>query len=412
MLGKIGAGALGGAAIGSLSPVSEGEFGKEKAKQAALGAVSGMVMPAVTGAASRIVSPKASANPNIDLLKSEGVTPTVGQTLGGWANRAEQKLMSVPLLGDMIHGARGRANASFERAAFNRALKPIGGRLPEGMAGRDAIAYTEQVLGKNYDDILNRIGAIQVDKQFNANVGNLRSMVNKMNAPKAEKRAFFAALDKINESSKGGVITSDAYKNLESVLGKNASTLKAAQDVFKNDIGDAVKQLQAELRGLLQRKAGSESMNLANANKAWANFKRVQRAASSLGAEEGSFSPAQFQNAVKALDKSKDKGAFSRGDALLQDLGDAGKAVLGGSVPNSGTVDRLLLGGGALGSALINPGIPAGVAASSLLYTQPAQKALVGAVSSRPEFAKPVANAIDKSWPYLIPLGSGLLYQP
>lgn len=409
LAGRIGLGAAGGAAMGAMQPVTEGDFAKEKAKQVMTGAAFGGALPVATGAAARVINPKAATNPNVQLLRSEGVTPTIGQTLGGFANKAEQKLMSVPLLGDAIAAARGRANQGLERAAFNRALSPIGMKLPEGLAGRDAISFTEQALAQNYDDVLNRIGAIKIDKTFNMQVSGLRNMVNRMNAPKAEKQAFFAALDKINQSNTGGVITSDAYKNLESVLGKNAQTLKSAQDVFKNDIGDAVKQLQAELRSMLQRQAGQHSGDLSKANKAWANFKRVQRAAASLGAEEGSFSPAQLQNAIKALDKSKDKGAFSRGNALMQDLGDAGKSVLGNTVPNSGTAERLLLGGGALGSYLINPMMPLSIAGSSLLYTGPVQKALVGALASRPQAAQPVADLVRRSSPYFLPATQGLL---
>ena len=65
-------------------------------------------------------------------------------------------------------------------------------------------------------------------------------------------------------------------------------------------------------------------------------------AASSVAAKDGVFTPAQLHAAVKAKDKSMDKGAFARGNALMQDLSSAGKNVLPSNIPDSGTAGRLL----------------------------------------------------------------------
>jgi hypothetical protein len=412
LAGRVGYGAVGGAAMGALQPVTQGDFAEEKAKQVALGGAVGGVLPAVTGAAARLVSPKASTNPNLQLLKSEGVRPTVGQAVGGRVAQAEEKLQSVPILGDMISKARGAANKSFEKSVFNRVLKPVGQELPDGLSGREAIAYTEQTLAQNYDDVLNKIGAIKLDGNYKMKVASLNSLVNKIKDQKAQQ-AYRMALDTIKSNTdRNGVMTSEAFKLVESDLGKMARQLGSSDDVFLNKSGDAVKQLQAELRDMLKRQAGSYADDLSKTNTAWAQFKRVQRAASSLGAEDGSFTPAQFQNAVKALDKSKDKGAFARGNALMQDLGDAGKSTLTGKVGNSFTTDRLLMGGGALGSYMIEPTIPAALVAGSALYTSPVQRALVGAVSSRPQLAQPVSDLVRRSSPYLLPAYPGLLNQP
>jgi hypothetical protein len=412
LAGRVGYGAVGGAAMGALQPVTQGDFAEEKAKQVALGGAVGGVLPAVTGAAARLVSPKASTNPNLQLLKSEGVRPTVGQAVGGRVAQAEEKLQSVPILGDMISKARGAANKSFEKSVFNRVLKPVGQELPDGLSGREAIAYTEQTLAQNYDDVLNKIGAIKLDGNYKMKVASLNSLVNKIKDQKAQQ-AYRMALDTIKSNTdRNGVMTSEAFKLVESDLGKMARQLGSSDDVFLNKSGDAVKQLQAELRDMLKRQAGSYADDLSKTNAAWAQFKRVQRAASSLGAEDGSFTPAQFQNAVKALDKSKDKGAFARGNALMQDLGDAGKSTLTGKVGNSFTTDRLLMGGGALGSYMIEPTIPAALVAGSALYTSPVQRALVGAVSSRPQLAQPVSDLVRRSSPYLLPAYPGLLNQP
>lgn len=405
LAGRVGAGALGGGVTSAIAPVGTGDFWQEKAKQTALGAGVGGAVPAIGGAVARVISPNASKNANVALLREEGVQPTIGQTLGGVANRVEEKLQSLPIVGDMIGKARGQANTQFQAAAFNRALEPIGQKLPEGVAGREAVDFTQKALGQAYDDALNNIGAIPVDKAFRTNIESLQQMVKGSLLSKDAKQKFATVLDDVHSSiDSKGVITSDTYKTLESSLGTDARKLGSSQDIYDGRIAPAVKQLQAELRSLLQRQAGPGADDLAAANAGWANFKRAQNAASKVGAEDGKFTPAQYQNAVRALDKSKDKGAFASGSALGQDLSDAGKTVLGSKVPNSGTADRMLLNAGALGSAyMFNPMAAAGVLGGAGLYLSPAQRALVAAASSRPDFAKPTADLVRQSLPFFVP---------
>jgi hypothetical protein len=403
LAGRVGVGALGGSASGALAPVADGDYWSEKGKQAAVGALAGGALPAVVGGLARVVSPSASRNPSLQLLRNEGVQPTIGQTLGGAANKIEERMQSVPIMGDMISRARSNANAQFQGAAFNRALAPIGQTLPEGVAGRDAVTFTENALKQSYDDVLNQIGAIPKDQPFTANIANLQSMVNRDVLSKAAKQKFKMVLNDVNSAfDNNGILTSDGFKRVESSLGSDARKLAGSQDIYDGRLAPAVKQLQDELRSLLQRQAGQSADDLAAVNTGWANFKRVQNAASKIGAEDGQFTPAQFQNAVRALDKSRDKGAFARGTALGQDLSDAGKAVLGSKVPNSGTADRLMTAG-ALGSYFVNPAIPLGLLGGAGLYLSPAQRALVAAASARPALAQPAADALRKASPMLVP---------
>ena len=410
--GRVLASSAGGAALGAVGqPVSEGkDFTQEKAKQIATSAIIGGALPMVTGGIARAIKPNASANPNVQLLRKEGVTPTIGQTLGGRWNALEEKAQSLPLMGDMISNARRSANSQFETAAFNRALTPIGQKLPEGLAGREALIHTENVLKNNYDDVLTKIGAIKPDSQFSSNINNLRAMVNKTLMPKAEKLKFESALRDVKQSiDNNGVITSDAFKALESSLGKDASKLGASTNIYEGKLAPAVKQIQAELREMLKRQAGSNADDLQNVNAAWANFKRVQNAGAKLGADDGMFTPSQYQNAVRALDKSKDKAAFARGGALGQDLGDAGRSVLGSKVPNSGTAERIFYGGGALASGALSPAIPASLVGGAALYTTPAQKLLNSLVlGGRGQTATKAAELVRNSSNYMLPAASAI----
>lgn len=416
LAGRIGVGAATGAGFGALTPVGEGDFAKEKMTQVLAGGATGGALPAIGSGLARIISPNASKNANLQLLRKEGVNPTIGQALGGVANKVEERLQSVPLMGDMISRARSGANDQFEAAAFNRALKPIGQKLPAGISGRDAVVHTENALRDKYDDVLQKIGAIKPDEGFTGKLDSLQGMVKASLWPKPTQQKFNALLKEVKDSlDDNGVMTSDAYKTLESSLGADYRKLTASTDTWDGKLAPAVKQMQEELRDMLRRQAGTHADDLKAANAGWANFKRVQNAAAKVGAEDGNFTPAQFANAVRAMDKSKDKAAFARGSALGQDLGDAGKSVLGSKVPNSGTPERMFLGGGALASGTIAPAIPLGLGAGAALYTKPVQQALVAAATARPQSAEAVADIMRRNSRYLLgaaaPLGMGILGQ-
>lgn len=416
LAGRIGVGVLGGGGTSLLNPVTEGDdFATEKAKQVAMGAAFGGAVPAVTGAAARFISPKASINPDIQLLKSEGINPTIGQTLGGWANRAEERAQSIPFIGDAISSARQGPANELNRAAINRALDPIGEKLPMNVkTGNDAIAHARKALGDAYDNLLPRL-VTQADATFGNELGNLKNMVQQSAMdPKYvnqfEKTLQQRVLDKFQGQN---AMTGETLKDTQSFITNEIKRFAQSQDPDARLLSNAYKEVGDQLNALVQRSNPQYAQELKAINAGWSNFKRVQRAAGYLGAEDGVFSPAQLQSAVKAGDFSKDKARFAEGTALLQDLSATGKNVLSNKVPNSGTPERLLqLGAGA--ATYANP-IPAaiGLLGGLGLYSQPAQSILRAAVSSRPKQAQTIAEILRKTAPALVPggaqLGLGLL---
>lgn len=398
-----GAGALGGA----MTPATGGEdFATEKLKQIGMGAAGGAAAVPVAGAVGRVISPAASRNPQIQALRAEGVRPTVGQTIGGMANRVEERLTSVPVVGDMISNARRGAAEDLNRAAYNRALAPIGQRLPANTTGREAVEFTENALSSGYDRLLPHLTG-QADQPFTQGIANLRQMVNTGAIDPTAAAAFNRILDNdvLVKFGGQGAMTGETLKRVESDLGQHVRRLAQSTDADQRLVGDALQQVQAELRDMVVRNNPTHAPRLQELNTGWANFKRVQRAASMVGAEDGVFSAAQLQSAVKATDRSKDKAAFARGDALMQDLSDAGKAVLGSKVPNSGTPERLMLAGGL--SHFMDPtGIAQSlIGAGTVGYLRPVQNALTYGLTQRPQSAQPAANALSQFAPALGLLG-------
>lgn len=398
--GRILAGGAGGALSGALNPVAnDGDFATEKAKQIGLGAGFGAAIPAIAAGISRVISPNASVNPNVQLLKQEGVTPTVGQSLGGWANTAEEKLMSVPVLGDAIASARGRAREEFNNAAINRATAPIGQKI-EG-TGQQAVKEAGDAISAVYDKAKNALGAFRVDQQATKDLNNLRFMAQSL--PKTERATVETYFKNyLNQPA----MTAEAFKELDSKLAKDVARFAGSNDAYQQKVGEVLAQARTTITDSAKRANPQAAALFKQADEAWANLVRVEGASKAAKNAEGVFTPAQLNGAVKALDSSVRDRATARGTALMQDLSNAGQQVLGNKVPNSGTADRLMATALAGGAAYMSPATLAAILGGAAAYTRPLQGLLSGAVTARPQMAQPVAQALENASPYLVPLGA------
>ena len=415
LAGKFGTGVAGGALSGALNPVVGDDFWGEKGKQVGIGAAFGGATPLLTAGAARIISPNASMNPANALLKAEGIKPTIGQTLGGWANKAEERAQSLPIVGDAIAAARNRSSEDLNRAAFNRSLAPINQKLPMDVKlGGDAVEYTRKALGGKYDELLPRM-VVQKDQAYNQSLTGLKQMVNNgaisTGAPKQFNRFLANEVEPLFQGQQA--MTGETFKRLQSKVTEQIQRTQASTNADERLLGDAYKELGDQLNQLSVRSNPALGKELKAINTGYANFKRVQKAAGYLGTDEGVFSAANLQGAVRAADRSKDKARFAEGNALMQDLSGAGKSVLTNKVPDSGTAGRLMLGVGGLASGAVNPLIPAGLLGGAAMYTPQMQNLLRAAASSRPQGAKAVANTFEQYAPLLIPggaqVGLGLL---
>jgi hypothetical protein len=343
-----------------------------------------------------VISPDIS--PQIRSLMKEGVTPTVGQILGGGYKRAEEGLSSIPIIGDFIKSAQGRAMGDVNRVAFNRALTPIGEKLPEGIVGREAVQFVSEKLDDAYGKLLPKMTVLQ-DAPFQANISSLKNMVQSGAIDPKAVNFFNNWIDSnvVNKFQGQGAITGQTLKQVQSDLRETISRLSASTDADQRLIGDALKEAQDQVRQLVTRSNPQYASELKAIDKGYANFKRVERASAGLGAEEGIFSPAQLQSAVKAMDRSKDKSKFAKGEALMQDLSESAKIALGNKVPDSGTPYRSMMaalaasgGAGAMGM----PGVASALIASPLLYSQTGQNALAALLTKRPDIANELATQL------------------
>jgi hypothetical protein len=113
-------------------------------------------------------------------------------------------------------------------------------------------------------------------------------------------------------------------------------------------------------------------------NKAYGNFKLLQRASGSLGAvrNEGIVTPLQMTNAVKAMDKTPGKSATAQGTARGQQEAQRAQRVMGSELPEvgPGTAEKMALMSGLAGLGWAAPATLAG----SAFLTRPGQRLLLG----------------------------------
>jgi hypothetical protein len=403
-LGPLGAVGM-GAGMGFATPTSNGPT--EAITNMGVGAGAGYLGDKAVQGVSRMFAPKVA--PEVQKLIDEGVNLTPGQIMGGNIARFESKMTSAPFVGDAIANAQRRGGEELNRVAFNRALSPIGEKLPMNIpVGREAVKYTDDALGAAYDKLLPKL-TTQADQQFGASVQSLEQMVqNGALDPKYANLFSKTLKTRVIDKFQGqNAMTGQTLKDVESFLGNEIKRFGISQDPDARLLADAYQQLQAEIRGLVSRTNPQYAKELKDINTGWANFKRVQRAAAGLGAEDGVFTPAQLENAVKALDRSKDKARFAEGKALMQDLSGAAKSVMGQKYPDSGTAGRAM-NVGALASGFYNPAIPLGLAAGSAAYAPPIQKMIQGLLTQRPELLRTIGAGVADLSPYGGLLGSSL----
>lgn len=397
--GRVALSSGAGAATAALNPVANGDFGEEKAKQMATGAVVGAALPVIGNSLARIISPNSTRNANLNLLRSEGVQPTVGQTLGGRFNALEEKATSIPVLGDAISNARARALEQFNEAAINRASGKVGVKVTG--TGQKAVMEAGDVISEAYKQAIAKVPLVKLDPQFNQELSQISQNATGLTRELANK--FSNTLDQIvmRKVARNGEIPGDAYKAIDSELGQIVGNYGKSSLASEKEFASVVSDLQASLREQMLRSNPQAASELKAADAAWANLVRVEAAAKSGKNTEGLFTPGQLNMAAQVADRSTRKRAVARGNALIQDLGNAGQQVIGNKVPNSFTTDRALIAGAATG--VFNPLAAAGVVGGSVAYSRPGQALLNALVGSRPASAQALANTLKNFAPNAAP---------
>ncbi len=344
-LGRLGVGAVKSAVAGG------GLYGYGAAE----GTPSERLPETITGAALGGVLQKAVpvASEAAKSMIKAGVPTTIGQTIGGAAKTFEEAATSLPFVGPTIAEAQRRAIEGFNVATFNKVLEPIGATVPKDLTGRKAYDYTLNKLRSSYQSLVPKLEIPEksnlIDPLANT-VGNVRKKLGE--SPKGQE-IYEAFEDLINQ------MVDETFDPSGAVSGKSVQDLMIALRTTGEDFVMEGGGIDARLSNIAStgfKQAADDvwealaSANQPNAealrsiNKGWALFIPAERAATSVGAKGGRFTPAQIVSAIRATEPGA-KRAFGAGTARLQPFAETAEEVIGSRLPTSGSMERALTTG-------------------------------------------------------------------
>lgn len=414
LLAKLGTGAKAAAATGALTSVAtqpvldqEASLLEEKAKQAGIGALGGAVGQKALGAVGRALSPEISASEAA--VRGVGVTPTIGESLGGTARKIEDFIAGVPGLGEFVKDAKLRAIDQWNKGTINKSLAnlPDNIKVPEGIFGGEAVAYANQAISKSYDDLYgkmtytlgkdtnNKLAALTQSKALTPDQQNIVQkaldsfLFSKLDTPLAGSSIMNAPekLSSVSGATMKGIesdLKSYAYNLLKKTQGQTADDLKAGEALL-----DVVGTLKKDFY-----KQNAKTVNvkdLLKLDKAYSEMSVITDA--SARAEAGLFTPTQLIQASKANARKVSTRAFGEGRAVLQKDAQAAKEILGDG--KAGLVARIGgLGALGVGAAAGIPATLATVGGVAGIYSKTGQKLLDKLIAERPELLQQLGQGL------------------
>lgn len=390
--GRLANAAVGGAtaaAQGALYAGATGEGTLAERGQRALNAAADPVTWAVGGALGGLgvpprEVPRRPVRESVRTLAREGVQMTPGQVAGGLARRVEEGVQRIPFVGQPIRRAQRESIESFNLAAANRSLAPIGQRVPEGVAaGNEAVDFAQRAIGGEYDSILPSV-TIRPDAQLLQDVQAIQQQLQFMTPDRAAQLQRILDQRITSRLASRQAITGQEYQQIRSELGKLARGYGPSPDMDQRQVADALNTVIGALDNAAARQNAGAGPALQNVNRAYAGLAQLETAAAK-NPVGGVVTPRQMGTAVRQTDRSVRKRATAAGNAMNQDFVTAGQDVLPATLPDSGTPEGAMMGALALGTVappVLATGL-AGTLATNAIYSPKALAAFNRAVNTK-----------------------------
>lgn len=407
-----GAGLVGDVALGTgMGALTGAGMAQEQADipgQAVLGGLFGGGVTAGLSGVGRLLAP--NIRPEAAALRKQGVPLTPGSAFGGRIQQVEQAAESLPIIGRVVSGAREQQYEKFNTAAYNKVLRNLNPTLkvPENAVGRDAYRFVEDAIGAQYQAVVPKLRieySPRVDQAFEA----VKNRYAKGKLPPSLQKEFAGYVDALkSDFSASQVLPGTRAQAIKQDLGEMANSYSTAQG-SERLLANAYRDLQGLYMNLMKNQNPKYAQDLNKADTAFKDFVRVQTAMAKTRGEEGIFTPAQLEAAVRQADRSTRKGAFARGAAPMQELSGTATSVLGSKVPDSGTAARGMTGALLTGGATyVDPMMGALTGLATLPYYKYGEKAMFAPRNQT--FSEAVQRARTAS-PFAVPGLLGLTQQ-
>ena len=357
-----------GAGLGAATGVGMAPTMEQAPEEAIKGSLMGGLFTGGVSGAGRLLAP--NVRPEAAALREQGIPLTPGSAFGGRIQQLEQSAESIPILGRIVTGAREKQFEKFNTAAYNKVLGNLDPKLkvPANVTGRDAFNFVEQQIQNQYESVVPKISIVyrpKVEKSLDA-------VVNRYSGTKLPpdlSKEFKTYVDGLKaDFSATQVMNGRRAQAIKEDIARMANAYSTSQGKDRL-LADAYRDLQNVYMTIMKNQNPAFAKELQKADSAYRDFVRVQTAVAKTRGEEGIFSPAQLESAVRQADRSVRKGAFARGAAPMQELSGTGVSILGTKVPDSGTAGRGMTAALAAGGAsMIDPRMAALTGLATLPY--------------------------------------------
>lgn len=397
----LGAGAA-GAGAGAVQPVLEGE---DRVDNTALGAAFGVGGQAAGSAIGRGIEGIVAKNPNIaNLPTAVRDKLTLGQTAdrntlsGRIASATEEKMQSIPLVGERIRNSRAQATDTWRDAVLTAAA-PKNTNFAGGTT-REQLDKISREYATRYANALrgHQVGPSRLfESQLLKITNNPRSGLTDQQQREVQDMVgrYYQSMFHGNSSAapagtgvvtqggqRGTPISIDAEnaKGFEAFLTKKAMEYGRSQAPGASDYARMFNELERAWSTSYRRALPSSArVATKELDRTYPSYKNVERAASYVGNEEGAFTPSQLVSAIRARSSAPQ---FARQRAPDQKAAQAARDTLPDQVPNSGTADRAVAMG-TIGGLIVDPVTTAkmygaSIPAAAMMTTRAGRNAMTG----------------------------------
>jgi len=443
-LGKTGQTLISGGAVGSLTPVTDTDnFVKEKAKQAGIGAVGGVVGEKVIGVAGKVLAPGTKA---MQEMRKLGVTGTLGQKLGGMFKSMEEFAKFIPIIGGAIDEKQASQVFNFNKGIISNTLAKIDSKAlinfnklgdETKQTGIEGIKYLKKYLNDSYNNIYNTSGL-----KFNFNQKTGQQLLDKLNKQglnslddikevqkfidkEISQRTFLSSdSQKINQKGieiilpkKVNELTGKQYKEIDKILRKKisanlekntslANAYLAIKDTLKDNFYEQNKNVVYKTLDKTQKNAVE---SLRAIDEGYSKLVAMITASGDLKIKNtaGLFTPETYRKAIRDTDLSRMKQGYlfdtrpgaKEAKEAVEMLGNDAEFYRGREALTR--LGRFTTFGGLGGAGVAGADIATtgglGIVGGRLLYTDAGQKLFDLILMARPTFVRKTGETIQKT---------------
>lgn len=385
-----------GAAYGAGSSDTLGEVPGNALSGAALGAAGGALGRGLARGGAAILQPAVA--PAVRRLTDAGVTLTPGQIMGasdGFVGKAvkgiEDRLTGFSGAGDAINKARREGVDSFNKAALDDVLEPIG-QQADGI-GHAGIADARAKVVGALDDAVGKMQAIP-DAQLSADLAQVTSDAQALS--QSHRDQFEGILSRDVEpylrgrQQLGGSDIQSIQRGLDKKIANLRGQGSSPQD---RDLADHLEGIRDAILDNAERTAPEAAQAFQAAKRSYALLARVENAAENT--TDGVFTPKRFRMAVGRKGYGTTRSNLATGSAPFQQLATDASTILPSSIPDSGTAGRE-----ALSRALGMHGTAAALGGAGGYYEGGSSGALAGGLAGAAlgaaAFSRPAISLANK----------------